>query len=117
MNGSGPRVPVEPALPRPNSDAVRNDPSRLNDLGRQMGTDTRQVRRRKAPAGSQFSRAHRSQIQNTSNGLTMKQNLSGIDDVDVTQVLVRLVAQQVAVQAALAATARAITPSLTEFLR
>jgi flagellar hook-associated protein 3 FlgL len=57
------------------------------------------------------------QSQNTSNGLTMKQNLSGIENTDVTEVLVRLVAQQVAFEAALAATARAITPSLTEFLR
>jgi flagellar hook-associated protein 3 FlgL len=47
----------------------------------------------------------------------MKQNLSGIENTDVTEVLVRLVAQQVAFEAALAATARAITPSLTEFLR
>jgi flagellar hook-associated protein 3 FlgL len=47
----------------------------------------------------------------------MKQNLSSIEDADVAEVMVKLQAQQVAYQAALAATARAITPSLTDFLR
>jgi len=47
----------------------------------------------------------------------MKQNLSSIEDADVAEVMVQLQAQQVAYQAALAATAKAITPSLTDFLR
>jgi flagellar hook-associated protein 3 FlgL len=48
----------------------------------------------------------------------MKQDLPGIEDaVAVAEVLVKLEAQQVAYEAALAATARAITPSLTDFLR
>ena len=57
------------------------------------------------------------QSQNTSNGLTMKQNLSSIEDADIAQVMVQLQSQQVAYQAALAATARAIQPSLTDFLK
>ena len=47
----------------------------------------------------------------------MKQNLSSIEDADIAQVMVQLQAQQVAYQAALAATARAIQPSLTDFLK
>jgi flagellar hook-associated protein 3 FlgL len=57
------------------------------------------------------------QSQNTSNGLTMKQNLSSIEDADIAEVMVNLQAQQVAYQAALQATAKAIQPSLTDFLR
>jgi flagellar hook-associated protein 3 FlgL len=57
------------------------------------------------------------QSQSPSDGLTMKQNMSGIDEVDVAEVLVTLAAEQIAYQAALAVTARTITPSLTEFLR
>jgi hypothetical protein len=47
----------------------------------------------------------------------MKQNLSGIDEVEEAEVLVRLAAQQIAYQAAIAVTTRTLTPSLTEFLR
>ncbi len=47
----------------------------------------------------------------------MKQNLSSLEDADVAQVTVELQAQQVAYESALEATAKAITPSLTDFLR
>ena len=47
----------------------------------------------------------------------MKKNLSNIEDVDLAQVMVNLQAQQVTYQAALSATARAIQPSLVDFLR
>ena len=47
----------------------------------------------------------------------MKQNLSSIEDADIAQVMMNLQAQQVAYQAALSATARAIQPSLADFLR
>ena len=47
----------------------------------------------------------------------MKQNLSSIEDADIAQVMVNLQAQQVAYQAALEATAKAIQPSLTDFLK
>ena len=99
------------------SNAVRTDPTQLNALQAQLGTQTTQVQGQLALVGSQFSRVQNMQSQNTSNGLTMKQNLSSIEDADVAEVMVKLQAQQVAYQAALAATARAITPSLTDFLR
>jgi flagellar hook-associated protein 3 FlgL len=99
------------------SNAVRNDPTQLNTLQAQLGTQTTQVQGQLALVGSQFSRVQSMQSQNTSNGLTMKQNLSSIEDADVAEVMVKLQAQQVAYQAALAATAKAITPSLTDFLR
>jgi len=57
------------------------------------------------------------QRQNPSIGLTMKQNLSSIEEADVVQVIVKLQAERVAYEAALAATDRVIAPSLTEFLR
>jgi hypothetical protein len=47
----------------------------------------------------------------------MKQNLSGIEEADVMEVMVKLQAERAAYEAALAATDRAIAPSLTEFLR
>jgi len=99
------------------SNAVRNDPSQLNTLQTQLGTQTTQVQGQLALVGSQFSRVQSVQNQNTSDGLTMKQNLSSIEDADVAEVMVNLQAQSVAYQAALSATAQAITPSLTDFLK
>jgi flagellar hook-associated protein 3 FlgL len=99
------------------SQAVQNDPSQLGALQATIGTQTTQVQGQLAKVGSQFLRVQTMQSQNTSNGLTMKQNLSSIEDADVAQVMVQLQAQQVAYQAALSATARAIQPSLTDFLK
>jgi flagellar hook-associated protein 3 FlgL len=99
------------------SNAVRTDPAALTGLQATLGTQTTQVQDQLAKVGSQFLRVQNMQSQNTSNGLTMKQDLSSIEDADIAQVMVELQSQQVAYQAALSATARAIQPSLTDFLR
>ena len=99
------------------SQAVQNDPSQLTTLQTTLGTQTNQVQTQLAQVGSQFLRVQNMQSQNTSNGLTMKQNLSSIEDADIAEVMVNLQAQQVAYQAALQATAKAIQPSLTDFLK
>ena len=99
------------------SQAVANNPGQLNTLQATLSTQTTQVQSQLAQVGSRFLRVQTMQSQNTSNGLTMKQNLSSIEDADVAQVMVQLQAQQVAYQAALSATARAIQPSLTDFLK
>jgi flagellar hook-associated protein 3 FlgL len=99
------------------SDAVVNDPTQLTALQSALGSQTTQVQNSPAQVGSQFLRVQNTQSQNTSDGLTMKQNLSSIEDADIAQVMVQLQAQQVAYQAALEATAKAIQPSLTDFLK
>lgn len=99
------------------SAAVLTDPSKLSGLQTTLSTQTTQVQGQLAQVGSQFLRVQNTQSQNTSDGLTMKQNLSSIEDADVAQVMVQLQAQQVAYQAALMATAKAIQPSLTDFLK
>jgi len=99
------------------SQAVLTDPTQLNTLQTTLGAQTQQVQGQLAQVGSQFLRVQTMQSQNTSDGLTMKQNLSSIEDADIAQVMVQLQSQQVAYQAALEATARAIQPSLTDFLK
>ena len=47
----------------------------------------------------------------------MQQNLSNVEDADLTQVLMDLQAQEMTYQAALAAAAKAIQPSLAAFLQ
>jgi flagellar hook-associated protein 3 FlgL len=99
------------------SQAVQNDPTQLTTLQTTLSSQTTQVQTSLAQVGSQFLRVQNMQSQNTSNGLTMKQNLSSIEDADIAEVMVNLQAQQVAYQAALEATAKAIQPSLTDFLK
>jgi flagellar hook-associated protein 3 FlgL len=99
------------------SQALQTDPTQLGTLQTQLGAQTTQVQNELAQVGSRFLRVQTMQSQNSSDGLTMKQNLSSIEDADVAQVMVQLQAQQVAYQAALAATARAIQPSLADFLK
>jgi flagellar hook-associated protein 3 FlgL len=99
------------------SQAVVSNPTQLSTLQTTLGTQTTQVQNSLAQVGSQFLRVQNTQSQNTSDGLTMKQNLSSIEDADVAQVMVQLQAQQVAYQAALEATAKAIQPSLTDVLK
>ena len=99
------------------SQAVQTNPAQLTALQTTLSGHTTQVQNQLAQVGSQFLRVQTMQSQNTSNGLTMKQNLSSIEDADIAQVMVELQSQQVAYQAALAATARAIQPSLTDFLK
>ena len=86
-------------------------------LGADLGTRMRQVRARVAPAGSRISRIQSTQSQNPANGRTMKQNLFHIEDAEIAEVMVKLHVLQAAYKAALEATARAVTPSLTDFLR
>ncbi len=46
-----------------------------------------------------------------------KQQLSEIEDVDLAEAIVQLQLEETALQAALSATARAVQPSLLDFLR
>ena len=99
------------------SAAVVNDPTQLDSLSSTLGSQTTTVQTALAQVGSRYQRVQSMQTQNSSDALTMKQNLSNIEDADPAQVMVNLQAQQLAYQAALAATARAIQPSLADFLR
>jgi flagellar hook-associated protein 3 FlgL len=54
---------------------------------------------------------------NDMDGVTLKQSLSQVEDVDLAQVTLELQMQQVAYQASLSATAKVIQPSLADFLK
>jgi len=99
------------------SAAVRSDPSQLTTLQGTLNTQTTQVQNQLAEVGARFQRVSAMQTQNSSDAVTMKQNLSNIEDADIAQVMMQLQAQQIAYQAALEATAKAIQPSLADFLR
>jgi flagellar hook-associated protein 3 FlgL len=99
------------------SDAIRNNPGSLDTLAATLDTQTTTLQSSLAEVGSRAKRVEDAQSQNTADNLTMKKNLSNVEDIDLAQVMVNLQAQQVTYQAALSATAKAIQPSLVDFLR
>jgi flagellar hook-associated protein 3 FlgL len=98
------------------SDAIHGGQS-LNTLSAQLQTQTQQVQTSQAQVGATYARVDSTKSQNTTNASTMQQNLSNVEDADMTQVLMNLQAQEMTYQAALAAAAKAIQPSLAAFLQ
>jgi flagellar hook-associated protein 3 FlgL len=99
------------------SEAVVSNPSQLDQLAPNLDTSVQNVQTQLAQVGARFNRVESMKTQNSSDALTMKQNLSTIEDADLAQVMMNLQSQQVAYQAALEATARSIQPSLADFLK
>jgi hypothetical protein len=99
------------------SQSMKTYPARLSTLHATLSGQTTEVQNRLVHDDTQFLRVQATESQSTSNGLTMRQNMSNIEDSDIAQVMVQLQWQQITSQAALAATARAIQPSLTDFLK
>jgi flagellar hook-associated protein 3 FlgL len=99
------------------SDAIRTNPSGLDSLSTTLESKTQQVQNSLGQIGARFQRVEAIQSQNQADAATMKKNLSNIEDVDLAEVMMQLQTQQVAYQAALAATARVLQPSLADFLR
>jgi flagellar hook-associated protein 3 FlgL len=99
------------------ADAVRTDPAQLDTLAPDLDARTQQVQMKLAEVGARFARVEAMKSQNSADSLTMKKNLSGVEDADLAQTMMNLQTEEVAYQAALQATARAIQPSLADFLR
>jgi flagellar hook-associated protein 3 FlgL len=98
------------------SDAVRGNTS-LDALSAQLKTQTQNVQTQQALTGATYARIETIKNQNTTNASTMTQSLSNVEDADMAQVLMNLQAQETTYQAALAAAAKAIQPSLASFLQ
>jgi flagellar hook-associated protein 3 FlgL len=98
------------------SNAIHGGQS-LTALSAQLNTQTQQVETVQATVGATASRVDTQKNQNTTNATTMQQNLSNVEDADMAQVLMNLQTQEATYQAALAAAAKAIQPSLAAFLQ
>jgi flagellar hook-associated protein 3 FlgL len=68
-------------------------------------------------AGARYNRITRSSDLANDSVLQLKSSLSDVEDVDLAEAAVELQVQEVAYQAALAATGKTIQPSLLDFLR
>jgi flagellar hook-associated protein 3 FlgL len=92
----------------------------LTALSAQLNTLTQQVETVQGRSARPRPRVDTEKIHHTTNATTMQQNLSNlenVDDADAAQVLMNLQAQEATYQAALAAAAKAIQPSLAAFLQ
>ena len=98
------------------SDAIHNNQD-LTTLSATLQTQTQTVQTAQATVGATYSRVDATKTQNTTNASTMTQNLSNVEDADMAEVLMNLQAQETTYQAALAAAAKAIQPSLAAFLQ
>jgi flagellin-like hook-associated protein FlgL len=70
-----------------------------------------------ADVGSRASRVDRAEQLNFDRSLTLKARLGETENVDLPETIMRLQMQQVGYEAALAATAKAISPTLLDYLR
>jgi len=100
------------------SNDLRTNPANLSstDLGQLDGGYLR-MQNALSSVGSRYHQIEIMQARNQANQLDTKNQLSDVEGVDLPASTVDLQMQEVAYQAALGATAKAIQPSLVDFLR
>jgi flagellar hook-associated protein 3 FlgL len=89
----------------------------LTTLSATLKAQTQTVQTAQANVGATYARVDSTKNQNTTNATTMTNNLTNVENVDLAEVLMNLQAQETTYQAALAAAAKAIQPSLAAFLQ
>ena len=70
-----------------------------------------------ASVGARTNQLTGAQENLTTKIMTLKSDISGVEDIDLAQTLIELQMQEVAYQAALGATARVLQPSLLDYLK
>jgi flagellar hook-associated protein 3 FlgL len=86
------------------------------DLGA-LDQSTLRVRTALTEVGSRYNRAEAARQAADDRVLTLRATLSGVEDIDLPHTIMDLQMQQMAYQTALGATAKALQPSLMDFLR
>jgi flagellar hook-associated protein 3 FlgL len=82
-----------------------------------LDTRTTTVKSRLADIGARTNRVDAMRDRNSADSISLRSNLSAVEDIDLPKALMDMQMQQVAYQAALQTTAKVIQPSLVEFLR
>jgi flagellar hook-associated protein 3 FlgL len=99
------------------SQSLRTDPSTLGDgLGR-LDTAMQTLQTQLSDIGARYNRLGQMRQTAEDSLLTLRTQLSDVEDIDLPETIMHLQLQQTAYQAALGATARAVQPSLMDFLR
>jgi len=99
------------------SQALRTDPSALGAGLDRLDTATQTLQTQLSDVGARYNRL--AQMRQTAEDrlLTLRTQLSDVEDIDLPETIMHLQLQETAYQAALGATARAVQPSLMDFLR
>ena len=100
------------------SNDLRNNPSALTttDLG-QLDAGYLRIQNALASVGSRYHQIEIMQQRNQANQLESQNQLSEVEGVDLPAATVDLQLQEVAYQSALGATAKALQPTLMDWLR
>lgn len=99
------------------ADHLVSDPAALQtDLG-DLDTATSRVRTALTDVGSRYNRADAARQSADDRVLSLRATLSGVEDIDLPHTILDVQMQQMAYQTALGATAKALQPSLMDFLR
>jgi flagellar hook-associated protein 3 FlgL len=93
------------------------DPDALDDHLTALDAVADLMRTAVADVGSRASRVERAEQLNFDRSLTLESQLAETENVDLPNTIMRLQMQQVGYEAALAATAKAISPTLLDYLR
>jgi flagellar hook-associated protein 3 FlgL len=100
------------------SDALRaNDTSALGDGLTRLDSTTNSIKSPLAGVGARYNRVSQMRDSAQDRLLTLRSQISDVEDVDLPKTIMELQLQQTAYQAALSATAKVIQPSLMDFLR
>jgi flagellar hook-associated protein 3 FlgL len=99
------------------ADDLRSNPSALGTDVPSLDARVAGIQNSLATIGARSQRLETMKQRNSTDGITLKQSLSQVEDADLAQVTLELQMQQVAYQAALQTTAKVIQPSLVDFLR
>ena len=103
------------------ADLRSTNPTDIANLGSvdldNLNVATNNMQNTVASVGARYSRLDTLKTQNDNRVVSLKGNLSAVEDIDLPKTITDLQLQQTAYQAALAASARMIQPSLVDFLR
>jgi flagellar hook-associated protein 3 FlgL len=100
------------------SDSLRgNDTEALGTEMAKLDTTADKMKTTLADVGARYNRVSQMQQTATDRILTLKTQRSDVEDVDLPETIMEMQLQETAYQAALAATAKVIQPSLMDFLR
>jgi flagellar hook-associated protein 3 FlgL len=99
------------------SQAMRNDPGSLAPALDRLDAAMQGMQTQVSDVGARYNRL--AQMRQTAEDriLTLRTQLSDVEDIDLPETIMRLKLQETAYEAALGATARAVQPSLMDFLR
>ncbi|GAA3450663.1 flagellar hook-associated protein FlgL [Dactylosporangium matsuzakiense] len=99
------------------ADDLRNNPAALQGDLAKVDTAQKRVQTGLSGVGSRYNQVSQMQQAAENRVLDLRTQLSNVEDIDLPKTITELSLQQTAYQAALAATAKVVQPSLVDFLR